>query len=302
MHDLFARDFDVALEPQASPHPSSPPRLTLVPPAAVLAEPPQAADDPGQALAAAWREYVRVVQTADAQFDRLHSSRQPIFPDAPDWRPRFGPPFCARSLLGENAAALVISLVGHAERTFAPPGCARLSIAYGPLIQRFLDREHPETFDPGAVWDDLAQTYSGHKGADLAYHRAAREIARTLDLRPGRPVKRRGNAVVVERSVWTERENYNRHQLSYGSREELHALLGHLQTFAGWAEADAVVSGLRVLAQLWSHTYQVRSRERLPVSPELHVVTYFRTFEFVFAAPLAERLQMFLSLFGQEVA
>lgn len=42
-----------------------------------------------------------------------------------------------------------------------------------------------------------------------------------------------------------------------------------------------MVSGLRVLAQLWSHTYKVRSRERLPVSPELHVVTYFPTFEFV---------------------
>ena len=153
------------------------------------------------------------------------------------------------------------------------------------------------------MWRELEQDYGGEKGVELAYRKAACCIDGEFDLRPGAVVERRREGIVLSTRVFIDSmaDTRTRKPLTWSRQGELAQLLSYLQTFAIWAEdASNLAGGLDdAKRRLCDREYGVVSRQRIRVSPILHIVTYHTRFEFIFGAAIGVQLQLFLALYGR---
>ncbi|WP_020504308.1 hypothetical protein [Lamprocystis purpurea] len=271
--------------------------------------------NPGEVYADLWREYVAARRAFDARSNALaQREASELAIEAFSQQTFSKDTYESRTDLTKRAAAIVARLVGMANEAFTPTGCPALSIPYGDFQTRFVteacadragrgDVFRPEQFDPAALWRELEQDYGGEKGVALAYRKAACCIDGEFDLRPGAVVERRREGIVLSTRVYIDSsfETRTRKPLSWGRQGELAQLLGYLQTFAVWAEdASNLAGGLEeTKRRLCDRDYAVVSRQRIRVSPALHIVTYHTRFEFIFGAAIGVQLQLFLALYGR---
>jgi hypothetical protein len=271
--------------------------------------------NPGQVYAELWREYVAARRTFDATANALAQREASALGITEFSQQTFSKDvYESWTDLTKRAAEVVARLVRLASETFTPAGCPALSIPYGDFQTRFVPDGYdhrtgrnavfrPEQFDPAALWRELEQDYGGAKGAERAYRKAACAIDSEFDLRPGVVVERRREGIVLSTRVYIDSsfETRTRKPLSWGRQGELAQLLGSLQTFAVWAEdASNLAGGLEeTKRRLCDREYSVVSRQRIRVSPALHIVTYHTRFEFLFGAAIGAQLQLFQALYGR---
>jgi len=219
----------------------------------------------------------------------------------------------------EVMSRIVNRLVGEAEKVFSPRG-GRLEIncetykygargaVYGCERNR---REKPSwrEFRPADLWEELEKKYGGDKGAEAGYRQAAKGIASAFDIKEGMNTEIRSGKTVLSMRVYSEKYFASRtggSHLSYGTRDEIVKLMGHLESFASWAGLDGL-SGCTMGRWGWdmfgSHK-EIISRERFRFGEHMELVTFNKKFEFHFSPEAAEQLQMFLGtfLFGRQTA
>jgi hypothetical protein len=271
--------------------------------------------NPGQVYTELWHAYVAARQAFDARSNALAQreaselaitefSQQTFSKDADE----------SCNDLTKRAASIVARLVRLASETFTPAGCPALSIPNQDFQARFVAEVcddgsgrgyafRPERFDPAALWRELERDYGGEKGVELAYRKAACTIDGAFDLRPGAVVERRRDGIVLSMRVFIDSmaETRTRKPLTWSRQGELAQLLGYLQTFAVWTEDNSHLAGglEETKRRMCDREYGVVSRQRIRVSPALHIVTYLTRFEFVFSAAIGVQLQLFLALYGQ---
>ncbi|AUB85147.1 hypothetical protein [Candidatus Thiodictyon syntrophicum] len=271
--------------------------------------------NPGQVYAELWREYVAARRAFDARSNALaQREASELAIEAFSQQTFSKDTYESRTDLTERAAAIVARLVCLASEAFTPASCPVLSIPYGDLQTRFVtdacdDRAgrgyvfRPERFDPAGLWRELERDYGGEKGVELAYRKAACGIDGEFDLRPGAIVERRREGIVLSMRVFIDSlaETRSRKPLTWSRQGELAQLLGYLQAFAVWAEDSSNLAGGLDDAKrrLCDREYGVVSRQRIRVSPALHIVTYHTRFEFIFGAAIGAQLQLFLALYGR---
>lgn len=273
--------------------------------------------NPGQIYAALWADYIAATRQYSAAENALGERERKALPNPGDpyWPQVFSgsEDWQLRDQYDTHASAIVSRLVRLAVERFTPAGCRPLEIPYEPHRHQFIHRAcnaHkdgmgvflPERFDPAALWSSLVADYSGDQAAQAVNQAAARSIATTFNLRPGAPVVRRAAGIVVSCRVWVDRALFGKDRLGFSSANEISAMLGHLATFATWAEDDSgLAAGARAMAEhIARHDYEVQSRQRFMLGRRSFAVTYLTRFEFMIGEPLASQLQIFLSVHGQQ--
>ena len=71
-----------------------------------------------------------------------------------------------------------------------------------------------------------------------------------------------------------------------------------LEAFLAWAEIDLDLPGLQRLKHRFSSPCQVNSRENIRVVNGLNIVTFQYRFEFRFSGELADKIALFIGLYG----
>ncbi|NCA72195.1 MAG: hypothetical protein EOM91_19400 [Sphingobacteriia bacterium] len=214
------------------------------------------------------------------------------------------------------ATSIVWRLAAIAAKTFSGPGGAALKVDALRFCRVFVcgsGRENafdPEAFDPAAVWSALVEQYGGRNGVECGYRQSAEALSRIFRLSQGSAVTRRRAGVVLTLKVDLDDidKKFGDKRLARHSRDGIDTLATAFPVFASWVdEGDDMVVGMQRLEQRFGRfacagsgykPAEVRSRERIPVCEGLSLVTYGTRFEFVIAPALAEKLQLFLSLYG----
>jgi hypothetical protein len=278
--------------------------------------------DPGSAYAVLWREHLRACDAFRAAMAALRAGELAAQLVDEHYEHVFAADTGSRvSRRGQHdplevASSMVWRLVAIAARTFSGPGGAALKIDAMRTYHRFVcasgceEAFDPAAFDPAAVWAALAEEYGGHNGVEHGYRQSAETFSHLFDLNKGKAVTRRRAGVVLVLKVDLDDfdSRHGRKRLAHNSREAIDMLATAIPVFASWVgEDDALVVGVQRLAQRfgrqasagrWNETGMVVSRERIDVCEGLSLVTYGTRFEFVMAPALAEKLQLFLGLYG----
>lgn len=277
------------------------------------------APDPGEIYAALWRDYWRACEHFSAALTTLQTREGLLMmPRTGAFARTFADPDAARHAEQERidfAAEITRELTQIAAERFSGKGCAPLKIdvaelladvVHGPAWHR--RREGPldvDFFDPAAVWAGLCRAFGGRVGIERGYREAAVQIRESFRLESDLDVERRRDGVVLRLRVWVDASSKHseRKKLTYQSTEHLLETLPALRTFAAWADDDnagALGEGLHRLAEHfgWAGTRRLTSREKIVLCRSVYVVTYQTRFEFVIAPALAEKLHLFLALFG----
>lgn len=197
-------------------------------------------------------------------------------------------------------------LVVHAQEVFAPGG-AGLSIDEEPLQERFpIDRNGDlGKFDPAAIWDYLEENYGGQAGRNHAWTQAAETIFKELSLGNADKVERKGEFLVVDRSVYTSKRYSGGMELGNHTADDMRKLFEALVAFASWADKPVLRADLYQfrMHKLVEWQPPVVSRERFGFgvnSLDMVLITYFNRFEFRFRQPVAEKLQIFLATYRDQ--
>lgn len=194
-------------------------------------------------------------------------------------------------------------LVVHAQEVFAPGG-AGLTIDENPVQERFpIDRDGDlSKFNPAAIWDYLEENYGGKAGQNHAWSQAAETIFKELSLERADKVQRKGEYLVIDRSVYTSKRYSGGMELGHHTADGMRKLFEALVAFASWADKSVLRADLYQfrMQKLAAWEPPVVSRERFGFgvnSLDMVLITYFNRFEYRFRQPIAEKLQIFLATF-----
>jgi hypothetical protein len=298
--DLFSSDVEGRGETPAPP--------VMEDTAAVVDIPPE----PGELYAALWRDYWQACEHFDATLQACAAT----LPTTGALVRRFSGPDTARQAEQARidvAADITRDLAQIAAERFSGEGCAPLKIDVEELLADVVHgpaRQRRRTgalevgfFDAAAVWARLCREFGGTVGLERGYRESAMQIRTSFGLHPGTNVECRRSGVVLSLPVWVDSisKRSERKKLTFQSTERLLETLPALRTFAAWADDDGTLGeGLHGLAEHfgWGGKRDLSSREKIALGGSVCVVTYQTRFEFVMAPALAEKLQLFLGLFG----
>ena len=203
--------------------------------------------------------------------------------------------------LRKQAENIVDRLVSLATESFTPPGVT-VEIKPKEFTDHFLpDKDSFLGFDPASVWNALAEQYGGGLASETAYQQSAAKIVSAFQIRKGQPLEIKAGAVILNLTVYIDHfdaKHFNRKNLCYRSREELCKLLAALEAFLAWAEIDLDLPGLQRLKHRFNGPCQVNSRENIRVVNGLNIVTFQYRFEFRFSGELADKIALFIGLYG----
>jgi hypothetical protein len=205
----------------------------------------------------------------------------------------------ANSALQAKMKELFSHLIAEAERVFSPPFGTRLDIDSSKYSEKFIpDRKSYLKFSPEKLWATLERDYSGQKGADLRHQQIAKGLISLFGLRRKKNVETRGGAMILDVSVYMD--SYNKAELNYHSSDELQKKLPMLAAFFAWAGDNETARTLESFARnlYMDRRRIVVSREKIKLSPNLEIVTYFTRYEFRFSLAMGEQLQVFLGTFA----
>lgn len=201
-----------------------------------------------------------------------------------------------RTILQETAERIARSLRRMAQERFAPPG-GHLKIDE-PTVDA-------ESFDPQALWVEFEHTYGGARGQEVGYRQAATDLVRAFGLHSGTAVARKAGYVPLSIKVYVDRrgKEWGCTRLDPESGQDVQTLLRALGAFARWGGTDHLAARLSSYGlSLEHHRHRFEPRNRIPLGPDLAVVTYLTRFECQFSPPLAERLQVFLGVYRSDTS
>lgn len=292
------------------------PEPTLVESPCLASDPP----DPGELYAALWKDYWHACEGFAAEMGTLQGRESALMLPAAGagaFSRVFSGPDAARHAEQARidvAAEITRELARIASERFCGTGCAPLRINVDELLADVVQgpawrgrRAGPLAvffFDPAEVWAGLCREFGGTVGIERGYREAATQIRQSFCLESGKDVERRRSGVVLSMRVWVESSGMRPGQkkLTYQSTERVLETLPALRTFAAWADDDGGLGeGLHRLDEHfgWAGTRSLSSRKKVVLCESLYVVTYQTRLEFVMAPALAEKLQLFLGLFGE---
>lgn len=252
------------------------------------------------------QSYSAALSRVELAYEELHlalvSARQDLksngnldfFADVPD----------IAGIKSKNRKHLLTTMIRRAERAFAPPG-GRVSIDFYDVetALHLGSRDDYLRFDPVKAWAHLENTYGGIKGSEMAYRQAAAPIISGFSIKADQPLEIIGGEAVLSRSVYIDsldKKFSHKIRLSYSCSQSLYELCKALSVFARWASDDLLAGRLESFGRHHeSHSVQVISRERFPLGG-ISVVTFQTRFEFRFSPEMTEKLQEFLSLYGEK--
>jgi hypothetical protein len=207
------------------------------------------------------------------------------------------------------AREMIKGMVCIAEKMFAPEG-SRLSIdkmvvtsacGYSETDDRWGSKINWAEFSATKVWDHLVATYGGEKGKEEGYRQTALAIARAFYLKPGKPVRMVGGRLVLELSVYIDsfdKKHSNVNRISYSCIEGIGKAINALYGFATWAGFDALAQALREAQnELGGCRSEITSRAKY-CGYGIKIITFLNRYEFQIDPPVAEQLQLFLSMYA----
>lgn len=207
----------------------------------------------------------------------------------------------------ETAAAKLMSgLILHASRIYAPVGTS-LEIDSNAVTRRFpINSNAFADFNPAAIWQYLEETYGGNAGETETWRQTAKGISDAFFRAMRSEVVRKGNFVVLEKSVYLDsidKKFSGKNKLSYSCCGSLYDAFRHLSAFARWAERHHLAGDLNCAGNDYYRSHsEIESRKQYPmgVNGEIVVVTYHNKFEFKVRADVAEQLQIFMGMYGEQ--
>lgn len=219
----------------------------------------------------------------------------------------FGGSDTIEELLLETAKRLRVKLVSRAIQTFSPDG-ARLEINSDHYGEEWLHKSRHGgsppvlNFSPSRIWREIESRYGGEAGQRAAYAAAIKKINSAFNLRNA-SMRIVSGFAEIEAQIYTE-DVYGRkdvRRLGYSMRTSMTQAINALMAFLTWHEGTVHTEANRVLCravQLLDGSFSSRTSVECPT---LKVTLFYNKLVVRMALPIAERLNEFFALYGEEL-
>lgn len=191
-------------------------------------------------------------------------------------------------------------LIRIAEQQFSPSRSAHFSIPRAEI-----DKAIPSSapFDAATLWAHLETTYKPI-AARTAFAKVASELIDAFNLERNPQIERKGNALILNKTISCDKTRNGRMEMSYYSGEGLGKAFYALAGYAEWANLPHVAAQIRNYLHRTNLTHgHVESRERITIAAgEMEIITFHTRFEFRFGGEMAKQLPIFIGQFAARKA